>query len=69
MHLEMRVLAEAIKGDECTARAMHLKSSALLGTTVTALLPTRDNAGGKFLLGGPSAQWLPQIDPLTGIEA
>jgi len=55
MHLEMRVLAEAIKGDECTARAMRLKGSALLSTTVTALLPTRDNAGGKFLLGGSSA--------------
>jgi hypothetical protein len=55
MHLEMWILAEAIKWDECTAYTMRLERLALLSTTVTALLPARDNDGGKLLLRGPGA--------------
>jgi hypothetical protein len=49
MHLEMRILTEVIKGDEGTASAMRFKGFALLGTTVTAFLPTGDDNGSKFL--------------------
>jgi hypothetical protein len=55
MHLEMRILAEAVKWDESTARAMRLEGFALFSTTVTTPLPAGDNDGGKLLLRSPSA--------------
>jgi len=55
MHLEMRVLAEAIKRDECTADTTRLEGFAFLSTTVTPPLPAGDNDGGKLLWRSPSA--------------
>jgi hypothetical protein len=55
MHLEMRILTEAIKGDEGTASTMRFKGFALLGATVPAFLPAGDDDGSKFPWRSPIA--------------
>jgi hypothetical protein len=55
MHLEMRILAEALKGDEGTASTMCFKGFALLRTTSTAFLPARDDDRSNLLWRSPSA--------------